>query len=208
MVLGRFESGLQSDSGLVTGSGYWIGLAAWVGLRSAEWLFTIAWASPGWICPNSDRGVNHSTGIGTTDGVFRDDDGARIHGYSRNGGHTSVLKVELWSIYEGIVLARSLGIESLEVQKDCKQAVNLLEDKTMINSPISLVHSITALRKHTWSTRLSWIPRSANAVADKLAKMAPITVTQTELYAAPPPSLDSLLSADRRGASLQSITPV
>ncbi|KAE8666133.1 hypothetical protein F3Y22_tig00112507pilonHSYRG00036 [Hibiscus syriacus] len=116
--------------------------------------------------------VHPSKDISAAAGVIRNEEGAWIHGFSKNVVHSSILRAELWGIYEGHLLAGREDMERLDIQTDCKQA---------------------------WSTRLIWIPRGANTVGDSLAKMAPSSVAHMVLYETPPQAVESILSIDREG---------
>ncbi|KAE8731088.1 hypothetical protein F3Y22_tig00002840pilonHSYRG00182 [Hibiscus syriacus] len=56
-------------------------------------------------------------------------------------------------------------------------------------SPNSLVRSIATLRSCAWETKLHWVPRAANEVADILAQMAPLHSSQLLIHDFPPAAL-------------------
>ncbi|KAE8668901.1 hypothetical protein F3Y22_tig00112281pilonHSYRG00061 [Hibiscus syriacus] len=110
---------------------------------------------------------------GSIGGVIRNSNGEWIIGFTKNIGTTLILHAELWSIYEGLLIARSLGILRLWIQSDCSRAVKLVEDGRSIDSHILLLRIIMKLRQYgTWTTKIQWINRNENKIADKMAKLA------------------------------------
>ncbi|XP_039057386.1 uncharacterized protein LOC120200684 [Hibiscus syriacus] len=91
---------------------------------------TSTWSLPprGWTCLNTDSAVATLDGRGSIGSVFRNSIGDWITGFTKNIGTTSALYAELWSIYEGLLIARSLGVLRLLTQSDCNRAVKLVED--------------------------------------------------------------------------------
>ncbi|KAE8681746.1 hypothetical protein F3Y22_tig00111309pilonHSYRG00080 [Hibiscus syriacus] len=68
------------------------------------------WSPPPqeWMCLNMD-GVVTLDGRGSIGGVLCNSTGDWIKGFTKNIGTTSVLHAELWSIYEGLLISRSVG---------------------------------------------------------------------------------------------------
>ncbi|KAE8670980.1 hypothetical protein F3Y22_tig00112004pilonHSYRG00018 [Hibiscus syriacus] len=136
---------------------------------------TSTWSSPprGWTCLNTDGVVATLDGRGSIGGVFRNSIGDWITGFTKNIGTTSTLHAELWSIYEGLLIARSLGVLRLLIQSDCNRAVKLVEDSAAIDSHIPLVRAILKQRRSGCCiTKVQWISRNKNKIADKMAKLA------------------------------------
>ncbi|KAE8674618.1 hypothetical protein F3Y22_tig00111743pilonHSYRG00079 [Hibiscus syriacus] len=72
------------------------------------------WSPPprGWMSLNTDGAVVTLDGGGSIGGVIHNSNGEWITGFTKNIGTTSILHAELWSIYEGLLIARNLGIHS------------------------------------------------------------------------------------------------
>lgn len=51
-------------------------------------------------------------------GVLRDTTGCWIVGFSRNLGKATAFEAELWGVFEGLCLARSLGFLQMELRLD------------------------------------------------------------------------------------------
>ncbi|KAE8687020.1 hypothetical protein F3Y22_tig00111027pilonHSYRG00770 [Hibiscus syriacus] len=76
------------------------------------------WSPPprGWMCLNTDGVVATLDGRGPIGGVIRNSNRECITVFTKNVGTTSILQAELWSIYEGLLIARNLGIHRLWIQ--------------------------------------------------------------------------------------------
>ncbi|KAE8715347.1 hypothetical protein F3Y22_tig00110174pilonHSYRG00091 [Hibiscus syriacus] len=129
------------------------------------------WSSPprGWTCLNTD-------------------------GFTKNIGTTSALHAELWSIYEGLLIARSFGVSKLLIQFDCSKAVKLIEDSAGIDSHIPLMRAILKQRRsRCWITKVQWISRNGNKIADKMTKLASWNHFSLIRFDSPPDELVDLL---------------
>ncbi|XP_039066094.1 uncharacterized protein LOC120211665 [Hibiscus syriacus] len=67
--------------------------------------------------------------------------------FTKNIGTISALHAELWSIYEGLLIARSFGVFKLLIQSDCSKVVKLIEDSATIDNHIPLVRAILKQRR-------------------------------------------------------------
>ncbi|KAE8693615.1 hypothetical protein F3Y22_tig00110796pilonHSYRG00006 [Hibiscus syriacus] len=110
---------------------------------------------------------------GSIGGVIRNSNGEWITGFTKNIGTTSILHAELWSIYEGLLIARNLGIHRLWIQSDCSKVVKLVGESGSIDNHIPLLRAILKLRQSgCWVTKIQWISRNGNKIADRMAKLA------------------------------------
>ncbi|KAK8993424.1 hypothetical protein V6N11_033522 [Hibiscus sabdariffa] len=82
------------------------------------------------------------------------------------------------------------------------EPVKLIKADNAYMSPISLVHAIAALRQKAWATKITWIPRTSNFLADMLAKSVDPSSTDFHELDEPPVALMSLLSMDALHLSL------
>ncbi|KAE8685445.1 hypothetical protein F3Y22_tig00111098pilonHSYRG00167 [Hibiscus syriacus] len=155
------------------------------------------WPKPphGWIALNVDGAVNNS-GQSSIGSLFRDTNGSWICGFSHSIGITSPLQAELWSIYEGMKIEWSLGLEFLQIQTDCSTAIALINSPDGSSSPHALVRAIASLRNQAWVTEMVWIPREANLSADYLSRIAAPQQIELITYDSPPHSVRDLLSKE------------
>ncbi|KAE8661467.1 hypothetical protein F3Y22_tig00113725pilonHSYRG00412 [Hibiscus syriacus] len=59
------------------------------------------------------------------------------------------------------------------IQSDCSRALKLVEDGGAIDSHIPLLRANMNLRQYgTWTTKIQWIPRNGNRIADRMEKLA------------------------------------
>ncbi|KAE8711287.1 hypothetical protein F3Y22_tig00110299pilonHSYRG00183 [Hibiscus syriacus] len=131
------------------------------GVSSASSHSNGTWIKPpkGWVCLNCDGSVQPWTGLGSAGGVLRDSNGLR--------------------------LAWNHGVANLEVQSDNSQAVKLINSSDAAVGSLSLIRAIASLRNRQWETRVRWIPRSKNCVADSLSKMAPFGLSDATYFETP-----------------------
>lgn len=88
-------------------------------------------------------------------------------GYAHQIGASSVTKVELWGLLDGLIIARDRGYWQVEVEVDNLFVVNeVLQDRDVANDYSSLVRSIKELLHRDWTVRLKHVFREANRCAD------------------------------------------
>lgn len=61
------------------------------------------------------RKDDYSAGYG---GVIRDERGVWISGFSKNLGSCNVILAEIWGMYEGLKITKSLGLRRVDVNVD------------------------------------------------------------------------------------------
>ncbi|KAE8669301.1 hypothetical protein F3Y22_tig00112249pilonHSYRG00207 [Hibiscus syriacus] len=140
----------------------------------------------GWYCLNTDASVTTVNGAGKIGGVIRNHDGGWEIGFSKNIGSSTVLQAELWGIYEGLLLAKSIALV-IEVNPRRNQ--------------LSLVRAIAKLCFSNWEVSFEWIPRSRNKVADKIAKLAPVEHFDLIQYALPPMEVADIVTLEANAAT-------
>lgn len=88
-------------------------------LRSVEY---IGWDLPpqGYFKLNVGGSVKRHTGYAGAGGLLRDHLGNWVHGFTMNVGITFAFIAELQALYEGLKLARELGVFKLIVESDSK----------------------------------------------------------------------------------------
>lgn len=136
---------------------------------------SIGWSPPplNWVTLNTDgsvRGLNFSASSG---GILRDSQDKWVFGYGRNIGSCSVLKAELWGIWDGLHLAWQHGFRNVILETNCKVAVEtIIKEETMENDYYGLVIGIRNLLNRDWIVRCNHIYRERNRCADQLANDA------------------------------------
>ncbi|KAK2454367.1 heat shock 70 kDa protein [Trifolium repens] len=120
------------------------------------------------------------TGCG---GLVRDYTGRWIFGFTKKLGTASAYMAELWGLHEGLLLARSCGVQQLEIQLDSKVVVcSLKEGKIGSASSWSLIKKIKLLLNHSRQVRITHLYGEANRCADILANIGCVFSTTTTVY--------------------------
>ncbi|KAL4286719.1 hypothetical protein AHAS_Ahas19G0114300 [Arachis hypogaea] len=93
---------------------------------------------------------------------------------SGNSFGSSVIKMELWSIWRGLAWAWEVGLKLVVCETDCASAFELVTSWQvplwhLEKEVIQLIFDLKLRRD--WDIRFELIPREANVVADRLAKM-------------------------------------
>ncbi|KAE8661659.1 hypothetical protein F3Y22_tig00113725pilonHSYRG01687 [Hibiscus syriacus] len=157
------------------------------------------WSPPpqGWMCLNMDGVVATLDGRDSIGGIICNSNGEWITGFTKNVRATSILHVELWSIYEGLLIARKLGIHKLWIQSDCSRAIKLVGESISIDSHVSLLRTIMKLRQSgCLVTKIQRIGMNGNKIADRMAKLALWQHFSLIHFDFPPDELAYLLALD------------
>ncbi|KAK9035794.1 hypothetical protein V6N11_077823 [Hibiscus sabdariffa] len=107
----------------------------------------VRWTKPpfGWHKLNSDGAIDGRDGVASCGGLIRDDGGSWLVGFSKRIGICSILEAELWGIYEGLLAAWSIGSQYLLVESYCLEAINLINNRSISDGVLSMVHFISAI---------------------------------------------------------------
>ncbi|KAK8985639.1 hypothetical protein V6N11_068887 [Hibiscus sabdariffa] len=159
---------------------------------------------PGWTCLNVDGAVSSVNGTGSIGGLLRDHEGTWLYGFQKGIGMCNSLHVELWAIFTGLEFAWEHGIEILQVQSDCKEAVQMLNAIHAVSCPFPLVRAIAKLCQRGWVVDITWIARDGNRAADALAKSADSSDLTVVHLNSPPTFLLPLLLHDASCISFDS----
>jgi ribonuclease HI len=165
----------------------------------------IKWLRPerGWTCLNTDGAAKRDTGMAGCGGIVRTDNGIWLAGFSKFLGNTSAYMAEAWGLYEGLAMARNLGIERLEVQVDSEALVKATErDGIGCTMSWNIMKKIRDLLKLNWEVRIRHIFREGNRCADVLANLGCNPDVVWTSYQEAPSDLLQILSDDFRSASL------
>ena len=136
---------------------------------------TVRWHPPpdGWHKANSD-GATLKAGERSGGGVvIRDHHGAFRATACHCFASTSDPEIaEILACRQAVKLARELHVEKLEMELDCKNVVNMLNDQTKnlgVAGPV--VEEIKGTLQDFEAHKISWTRRSANSAAHILAKL-------------------------------------
>ncbi|GAU28906.1 hypothetical protein TSUD_59160 [Trifolium subterraneum] len=102
---------------------------------------------------------------------------------------------EIWGLYEGLCLARNLGITRLEVQVDSEALVKAIQGSNVGgNMYWNIMKKIQELLNLDWEIRLTHIYRDANRCTDILANMGSNLAANKIIYEEPPLEVRQVLS--------------
>lgn len=98
----------------------------------------VKWRPPniGWIKVNSDGASSKNGDWSAIGGVLRDATGNWIEGYQRYVGRGSTLNAELWTILQGLQVAKARGYVKVVVESDCFVTLKMINDcltRTIMN---------------------------------------------------------------------------
>lgn len=99
----------------------------------------IRWEKPprGWIKLNMDGFSSGNSGLAGGGGIFCNDDGVWILGFSRHICITSSFMAELWAIQDGLVLCVERNFHVVEIELDANAVCDVLCNPTQTNTIIS-----------------------------------------------------------------------
>ena len=132
------------------------------------------WEKPyrGWIKLNTDAsvfGVDQAAAIG---GVARDSNGHWLWGFSKSIGKSDVDKAELHALIYGLSRAWEMRIQKIVVEIDSANVFYWITNPIEPSHHLfQLIEDFKWLSGRPWQFNLQLIRRSANACADKLAKL-------------------------------------
>ncbi|XP_072064261.1 uncharacterized protein [Arachis hypogaea] len=136
----------------------------------------LSWSppEPGAWKLNCDGSVNLGDDCAGFGWVIRDSSSQWVMGCSENSFGPSVIKMELWSIWKGLTWAWEAGLKLVVCETDCAATFELVTGWQvplwhLEKEVIQLIFDLKLRRD--WDIRFELIPREANVVADRLAKM-------------------------------------
>ena len=119
-----------------------------------------------------------------------------LTGFGFNIGVCSV--VELWGLYQGLILTWQHGVWFLHVEVDSHCVVKMVNNHMeSVNEYTHLIRSIRDLIKRNWVITISHIYREANF--DFLANYALELSLGLHLFSIPPPGVVSFIANDLYG---------
>ncbi|KAE8688326.1 hypothetical protein F3Y22_tig00110988pilonHSYRG00375 [Hibiscus syriacus] len=126
--------------------------------------------NPRWLCLNVDAAISSTT--------------------------VSTIQVELWTILIGLQCAKKEGFEMVQIQSDCAEAVDMVNNPNASRNPLSLVRLIDAIRCSVRATDIVWTPRECNKPANYLARTDTPHSLELICLSLPPAEVISLLEQD------------
>nr|XP_025639110.1 uncharacterized protein LOC112734118 [Arachis hypogaea] len=140
------------------------------GLKSLSW----SPPEPGAWKLNCDGSVNLGDDCAGFGWVIRDSSSQWVMGCSGNSFGSNVIKMELWSIWKGLAWAWEAGLKLVVYEIDCAAAFELVTgwQVPLCHLEKEVIQLIFELKLRTnWDIHFELIPREANVVADRLAKI-------------------------------------
>ena len=80
---------------------------------------------------NSDGSAIGSSGRAGGGGIIRDHNGQWLKGYARPLGCTNSCMAELWTLRDGLLIAKEMGINNLIIELDALSVVLLMNNNTV-----------------------------------------------------------------------------
>ena len=152
----------------------------------------------GYLTLNVDNSVSLSRGVSGCGGVIRNDEGRWLLRFACRSQSMLVLSVEQHALLVGLRLAWIYGYTLVIVETDCLNIINCVSNSDDAVLP-EFQESIAELREllsRRWHVKLEHIQRSANTVADCLAKQGAGEQCDMRVFTSPPHELLHLLKHD------------
>ncbi|KAF7814031.1 cytochrome P450 71A1-like [Senna tora] len=159
----------------------------------------VSWSKPkqGMIKLNTDGSSFGNPGMAGYGGIFRNEDGGWLCGYSGFIGIRTSMFAELTAIKHGLNLAINKGFLKLEVDSDCQEAVNLISSGDISSHHLGvIINDIRTLSKSFEAISFKHILREANFCVDGLAKLGARNRVESYVWEVPPPDISLALLAD------------
>ncbi|KAL4388752.1 hypothetical protein GQ457_09G005630 [Hibiscus cannabinus] len=165
----------------------------------------VRWRRPpvGWTKLNCDGAVVPSSGFSSCGGVIRNEFGGWLIGFSRKLGICSVIEAELWGIYEGLLVAWSLGLNRIIVEVDSADVINLIHQYKVGEASLALVPHIVSLIRRSWTIELSHVSREGNRLADCMAKFPYWNDLLRHRFLSPPDSMVPMIETESQDSLLE-----
>ncbi|KAE8660685.1 hypothetical protein F3Y22_tig00116951pilonHSYRG00655 [Hibiscus syriacus] len=150
---------------------------------------------PGVLKLNTDGAMQPSSMKTASGGVFRDENGKWIVGYSRRIGKYTALQDELWAVGDDLELAWQHSFRYIVIITDNIQVVCNLNSPPQSFEPM-LLRRIRALLNRSWSVRISHTPKEANRLANYLARMGYCRSMELSTLTQPPQEAHHVFNSD------------
>ncbi|KAF7814237.1 putative ribonuclease H protein At1g65750 family [Senna tora] len=161
--------------------------------------FLVSWVKPsnGMIKLNTDGSSLGNPGPAGFGGIFRNEDGRWMGGFSGYIGTQTNMFAELTAIKQGLSLAVNKGFLRLLVETDCLEALNLISKGDISTHHLGvIINDIRVLSSRCESISFKHIFREANQCADGLAKIGSKGRHELCVWENPPTEISLALLAD------------
>ncbi|KAE8708200.1 hypothetical protein F3Y22_tig00110348pilonHSYRG00067 [Hibiscus syriacus] len=132
--------------------------------------------NPGWLWLNVDATISSTT--------------------------VSTIQAKIWAILIALQCAQKEGFEVVQIQSDCAEAIDMVNNPNASRNPHSLIRLIDAIRCSARATDVVWTPRECNKPADYLARTATFHSLELICLSLTPAEVISLLERDFVAAPL------
>ncbi|KAF7829880.1 putative ribonuclease H-like domain-containing protein [Senna tora] len=165
----------------------------------------LRWEPPalGWFKLNVDGSCLGPNSYIAAAGVIRNDNGNWVNGIAQFCGIGTSIQAELWGLYIGLIKAKELGIQLIEVECDCKAVVNFMSCSNISDAhPLApLIYMCRSFLPQFSQCIVRHIYREKNSCTDLLAKHAAARKLPFTLYDVVSSFLFSVFWADLLGIS-------
>ena len=133
----------------------------------------INWSFPpaGVIKLNTDGSFVASSNRAGYGGVFRDEKGEWMLGYYGFIGNNYVLNAEMWSIHQGLKIAKERNWNNLLVETDSEATVQLIKSEKEEDHPLGVLMKDCRMILEYTNGSIQHVWREGNMCADSLAKL-------------------------------------
>ncbi|XP_039047249.1 uncharacterized protein LOC120187645 [Hibiscus syriacus] len=141
--------------------------------------------------------------MAAVDGLIRDENGKWIHGLMVNIRITMSALAELWGIWQGMILAKTLGARNLIIEADAKWVIDALkkEESEDIQHE-TIFKDCEEMKKEGWVTDIKHNWGEWKHCAERLANLTLERDEGTQWLEKAPEELSHLLLADINGVEL------
>ena len=141
-------------------------------------------------------------GAAAAGGLFRDDTGKWLGGFTVNLGKCSAILAELWGAWYALTLAWDRRYQRVILELDSAVVVKwLVERNVHINSHYSLLKDIFRLLDLDWEVKVCHTLREGNRGADALANIGINFPIGLHLFENAPPEVHEIILQDVAGVS-------
>ncbi|KAF7827592.1 reverse transcriptase [Senna tora] len=171
---------------------------------SAKTGITVKWGKPrpGLLKLNTDGSSLGNPGPAGFGGLFRDENGRWICGFSSHLGNRTNMFAELSAIKHGLNIAINRGFLRFVVDADCLEAINLIMEGDISTHHLGVIISdIRMLRSRFEVISFNHVFREVNHCVDALAKLGTSSNENLCVWENPPPVISLGLMADLAATS-------
>lgn len=140
---------------------------------------------------------------------MRNHKGEFIFAFKHKLQNVSATEAEIWAILHGLSIAWRKGFRNLLIESDSCIAINLLRDGVEAAHPLhDQIRSVLGIGNNTLSIIWRKVNRSANRVADKLAKESLSMTEQCIVLDSLPANLCNVFNLDLTGIASGTVCSV